>query len=261
MNRNIDRINNLECSDEKTDIAGKHDPLGIDNTEGSDCDWDDDDYGINEDVEPTTDEVGSDDIEPDLEAEVLDDQITDGEEVESDTDTDKVHKPDLDVEVEVDFDKEEGVVKERLVSNIFNEAPVNEEYVEKGISIINRDADGVLQIEKGSVIDKQLLDVGSDNSEMIVRDGDKSELVVRGDQSEFLVKSRRGIEDIVGKFYEGKVQLDDDINLYDRLANIRKWYSVIDGEIRGLNRLGFVNYKGFIKECPNLMNILKSFIN
>lgn len=154
------------------------------------------------------------------------------------------------------FDDVEGDVKNRIISNIFDdETSVNDEYVEKGVNIINRDTDGVVKIERGGVVSGGLYDVGSDASNVLVTgDGGTG-------QSKVAV-SRKGIDDIVGRLYKGvKVQLDEDINLHERLVNIRRWYKVIDGEVKSMNRYGFVNYHGFVKECPNLMNVLTSFID
>ena len=148
------------------------------------------------------------------------------------------------------FDDDEGEVKEYTISRILDETPVDSDYVEKGLTLVNKDTETTVQVVDGHVVNGSFYNTGDDNSETVIKSH----------------KTYKGIEDIVAKIYKGHegIERQLDVNegvLLEKITNVRRWYRLIDGEIKSLNKLGFVKYHGFINECPNMMNILKSFID
>lgn len=251
----VDNVNKVNKVD-KVNKVNK-----VDNTRGDVDNSSDNDYGVGVDTDTTVevaDQVGDPLDDPLDDVGNTDEGVYEGDAVEDTAGNGQLPDTDTETENGRDFDKLEGDVKECIVSNIIGEKEVNKDYIERGIGIINRDTESVVQIVDGGVVNETFYNVGGDSSDMVV----KSEGVVVETREGVVVKSRKGIEDIVNKFYSGvKVVLGDNINLQERLTNIRRRYREIDDEIKGVNRLGFVNYHGFIKECPILVNVLASFIN
>ena len=61
---------------------------------------------------------------------------------------------------------------------------------------------------------------------------------------------------------DGGEKLDDVevVNLFNKLANVRKWYNLVDGELKSVNRLGFVEYRKIVKEAPILTTVISNFV-
>ena len=144
-----------------------------------------------------------------------------------------------------DFDGVEGDVKAGNLTGILGDKPIGGEFVDKGLDLISRESNTSIQVEEGYLVNDSLYNSGSSDSDIVIQ-------------------TRKGIGEIVSKMYKGEAGISltgDESDLMLRLENIRRWYRVLDAEMKGVNRLGFVQYRGFLKECPNLLNVMNSFID